>query len=785
MDAKNSPMQNVTHSTGVVAPHPPDAPDAPTVPTVNAPEIPPKPDALAVALSNIPDEFKRLPQWVCWRFQWCEPTDTNPGRWTKPPYRPTGYPASHSKPASWASFEKVRAAYERGGFDGIGFVVTESDPFCGIDLDGWRDPVTGQLNDRARDVVARLDSYTEISPSGCGVRIWVKGKLPPGERSKGSKADGVEAYDTVRFLTLTGQRLEGTPDTVNERGDALAQFHADYLATPEPKQKPQREEAPDIQPLALDDVTLLEKARAASNGAKFAALWNGDTGNDASVADLSLCSLLAFWTGRDPARMDALFRRSALWREKWDVPHRADGATYGQMTIEEAISRPGDTYTGKKGNDAVSTLGAKATPHELDGQSDGEANKKPRASKLVRIGELHKEPPTPWLIQRILMGGTLSLFTADSGSYKSFLALHIAYCVAHGIPFFGRGVKSGPVVYVAGEGAGGVRARSIAWDKHHERTSPDNLFVWKGAVQIANAGEVAAFLLDLEESEVSPSLIIFDTLNRCAIGLEENSAKDMGLFIAGLEHIKGATGAHVSVVHHNNAMGKSRGSTALPGAFDTRFSAEREGNRIVVRCQKQKDGAEEFEPFALESRAVDIGEVDEYGDPATSLILEPSDKKPTSEAKVPKIGAKERKKREVLAILAKLHEEATEGGKVLKTDWEEAVVPAICVRSTFYDYIREMEAEKRWYWWKGDCRLEENPENPENPENVKTDKTDMAETRKSGKSGKSGFPLGNRTDRTNRTEPKATPKKRAAKDSEPYGAPLSVATGEEIEEGTL
>ena len=80
-------------------------------------------------------------------------------------------------------------------------------------------------------------------------------------------------------------------------------------------------------------------------------------------------------------------------------------------------------------------------------------------------------------------------------------------------------------------------------------------------MQIANASEVAAFLAELEAAGVKPALIIFDTLNRCAEGLEENSAKDMGIFCAGLEKIKRATGAHVNVVHHNNAAGSR---AALP-----------------------------------------------------------------------------------------------------------------------------------------------------------------------------------------------------------------------------
>lgn len=656
--------------------------------------------ALSVLLENVPGDLLALKQWVCWRYE------TRNGKPTKPPFQPDGTRADVGKPSTWRDFQTVSVAYLGGGFDGVGFVVSSGDPFTGVDLDGVRDPANGELDAKARAIVSLLNSYAEVSPSGRGVRIWTRGQLPDGARRKGK----IEAYDGARFLTFTGHRLDGTPDAIEERGDALATFHGEYLAT-EPK-KPQKEQtgAP-VASLALDDGELIERARKARNGAKFAALWDGDAGSDASQADAALCSLLAFWTGRDAARVDSLFRRSGLMREKWDTRHSADGKTYGQMTVEKAVSSCAEIYKGNATRGPLDATAKAPKSGTSDFQTSDVPDEKPKARRLVPIGDLRNRPAPNWLLQRFLVAGATSLFTADSGSYKSFVALHIAYCVAHGLPFFGRGVQRGPVVYVAGEGAGGLRARSMAWNKHHERESPENLFVWEGAVQIANVGEVAALLLELEEAGVHPALIIFDTLNRCAEGLDENSARDMGLFCAGLERIKRATGAHVCVVHHNNASGKSRGSTALPGAFDTRFSAEREGETLTLRCQKQKDGAAEFEPFALCARGVEIGEMDEFGDPITSLVLEPSDKEPTSETGRPG-RAKERTGAAVLAMLVTLHGKATEKEKVSKTDWEEAVTKAgICSRSVFYTHTKELENAGRWFWWKGDCRLDETPEN--------------------------------------------------------------------------
>jgi hypothetical protein len=121
----------------------------------------------------------------------------------------------------------------------------------------------------------------------------------------------------------------------------LAQFD-DLLVEHKSKSTPaQIPTPPPAQPLDLSDIELLNRARNADNGAKFQALWSGDTSahnGDHSAADLSLCEILAFWLQKDPERIDRAFRQSDLMRDKWDVKHFADGRTYGQATIERAIA---------------------------------------------------------------------------------------------------------------------------------------------------------------------------------------------------------------------------------------------------------------------------------------------------------------------------------------------------------------------------------------------------------------------------------------------------------------
>jgi len=155
-------------------------------------------DFLKTKPENIPDELKQHDQWVVWK---AVPRDD---KITKVPYDPkTGKNAKANDPSTWASFDKAWEAYESGGYTGIGFVLTEGDPFCGWDLDHCRDSETGHVEDWAMDIVHKLQGYTEVSPSGTGLRIIVKAKLPPGGRKKGN----TEVYESSRYLTMTGHAL--------------------------------------------------------------------------------------------------------------------------------------------------------------------------------------------------------------------------------------------------------------------------------------------------------------------------------------------------------------------------------------------------------------------------------------------------------------------------------------------------------------------------------------------------------------------------------------------------
>lgn len=278
------------------------------------------------SFSAVPEELKGFPCWVNWRYV------ERQGKVTKIPIDPkTGSNASCGAPNTWGTFADAMARLRSDSVDGIGFQLIE--PFSGIDLDKCRNRETGEIESWAQEIIDGLNTYSEFSPSGDGVHILAKGALPPRGRRKGH----IEMYDGGRFFTMTGEHFDGTPTTVEERQAELEALHAQVFGTEQSSRG--NSDGTSFSTKSVTDKELVDRARHAANGEKFARLWGGDHGDYASSseADLALCAILAFWTGRDAGRMDRLFRQSGLFRPKWDERHSADGRTYGHLTIEKAI----------------------------------------------------------------------------------------------------------------------------------------------------------------------------------------------------------------------------------------------------------------------------------------------------------------------------------------------------------------------------------------------------------------------------------------------------------------
>jgi putative DNA primase/helicase len=281
-------------------------------------------------LANIPAYFRRIRGWVLHRAIVGKDGKLK----DKVPHRPDGTLAESNNPATWSTYEEVVRAYRAGGYDGIGLM--RNGDFVFIDLDGC---VTDPKPAWAQKIIAALTgfAYMERSVSGQGVHIITRGKVPPGRRQEEiSKKDhiGFAFYDGARYLTFSGDQL----DCSTEPRDAtpiITELHAELF--PVEHVNGTRTAIP----MSISDSEIIERARSSQNGAKFSRLWGGDFGDypSQSEADLALCTMLAFWTGRDANRIDALFRQSGLMDGKWET--RAD---YRDRTINKACANTTKVY---------------------------------------------------------------------------------------------------------------------------------------------------------------------------------------------------------------------------------------------------------------------------------------------------------------------------------------------------------------------------------------------------------------------------------------------------------
>jgi hypothetical protein len=278
---------------------------------------------------GIPDEIKRYNQWIVWRYE-----EMLGGKPTKVPYQPNSFGlASVTEPSTWSSFEHACQAFSNGGFNGIGFVLTENDPFTFIDLDNpfeldnhgnpkYETPQ--EILDRQVRIHEAFSSYSEKSPSGYGLHIIVKGSVPTGRRKQ-----AVEVYSTARYMTMTGQVFNNAP--IEPRQELIS------LLWSEMKSKSDSVTIYDGDEQERNsDFEILQKAADAQNGEKFKALYDGrwtEYYTSQSEADFAIINIIAFYT-QNKTQIKRIFRASALGKRK-----KANREDYVAYMINKSFDR--------------------------------------------------------------------------------------------------------------------------------------------------------------------------------------------------------------------------------------------------------------------------------------------------------------------------------------------------------------------------------------------------------------------------------------------------------------
>ena len=289
-------------------------------------------------LDNLPPQLREKGLFCCRGLMGPE----GEGKGAKIPYDPkTGRGAKSTDPSTFSDFHTALSALPR--YRGLGVGIFGD--LGALDIDHCIDEF-GALSPMAEDIVGMMDSYTERSPSGHGLRILFRAPGFQYDKARyyiNNQRLGLECYiagATNKYVTVTGDTL--TPGKgLEDRGEQLRQVLEKYMVRERAKEQPV---SLPLTPVDLIDAELIAKIKQSKSGGLFSALWAGDISayKSRSEADIALCNMLAFWTGKDPQRMDSLFRQSGLMREKWD--RSTAGSTYGKITIENAIAATRDIY---------------------------------------------------------------------------------------------------------------------------------------------------------------------------------------------------------------------------------------------------------------------------------------------------------------------------------------------------------------------------------------------------------------------------------------------------------
>ena len=320
-----------------------------------------------------------------------------------------------------------------------------------------------------------------------------------------------------------------------------------------------------------------------------------------------------------------------------------------------------------------------------------------RGVRLTLAKDLEVRSPE-FLLSGWIEAGSLALMFGDPGSGKTFGALGISVAIAIGYPWCGLTVeKSGPVIYVAGEGHGGF-ARRIHAIAHDQGIDLDDipLAVTNGPVPLGDAEKIQELIASVDELAATtgpPVLVVVDTVARNFGPGDENSTMDMGRFITACDDLIQRYRCTVLLVHHTGHGDKTRhrGAMALKGALDAEYRlCLHDGGQIELRAQKMKE-ASLPDPLGLRLREVELpGLQMADGSPVTSVVLDPSDVDPANAT--PSLGANQRKALQVLRELEAKHRaniEATgrdpDSVRVLLEDWRAACVPDLMGRNRWYE----------------------------------------------------------------------------------------------------
>jgi len=595
----------------------------------SSPPSPRGPEGRVTTQFSLPSALQVLrdhARWVGWRWQ-LKPN----GGWDKPLYC-VNFPdfhASTQKPNTWAYLDAAERALAGGQLDGIGYVLRDDTQHVFLDLDDCRDPETGELAEWASELVEACNSYTEITPSGRGIRIigthggflhapiHTPYKLPGGGK-------GEVFFRAARYVTVTGIHLPGAATAMSDISgpvlDLLAKAgrqtaiktHEGPAKTREEAHAPLQDVVAALAAITNHDVEYDDWVRVGL--ATYAATAGAGEGLEAFQR----------WSCKSQKHQDHECLR--VWQSFHKSPPRKIG--FGSLYYLARASSPFFVAPTWRGREVASAPTPDHDPETGEIIEPAKPTPQPqarsRALKIMTLAEVEAMPPAVWLVEGLVPSRALVIPWGPPKVGKTFVWLSLSLHIAAGLPWADRAVVQGAVVYLAGEGLGGFPTRLKAMRYQYGINADIPFYVIPRAVNFRDPAAVAE-VIELVRATVPDgmaiAMVVIDTLARAMPGVDENSAQEVGSVIAQCDEIKEELGCTVAPIHHSgkDVERGMRGSSAIHGAVDATYAIKAAGpHHVRLINEDQKDG-EPAEPMLFKMEQIDPG----FGRKSLVPIYEP------------------------------------------------------------------------------------------------------------------------------------------------------------------
>lgn len=579
-----------------------------------------------------PEELKALPGWLIWRYEQ-HPGEPKP---RKVPFyveggRRSGQQGSAQDRAKLTTFAMARDEAMRRGFDGVGLALMPDWGVTALDFDKCVGP-DGSLPAEITAIVS--NTYSEYSPSGEGIRAFVRGNL--GNHKSHAEGDryGFETFNTNGFVTITGRHtticeLVGNENRIADVGQNVvdlcetrfarsssktaADDPADFMIGHEPKlglTVARMQELMDaIDPdMGRDDwikvgMALHHECDGDDTGFE---MWDDWSAGGATYPGTE--GLRSQWDSFD--RRVGNGHRQVTMATVLKMAKQAGGTTSANPTQAASIDELKQVAEEAAETVAALRIAGVQTPENYDGKFP-----------VITAGNLTRRKPGDWLIKGVLPQADLVILYGASGSGKSFVGIDLMAAIAQGVPWRGRKTKKGRALIIAAEGGGSVGKRFEAYCRHHGINADD-----------LDVGLIIAppnFMLKEDISELvkavtaagGADVIMVDTYAQVTPGANENAAEDMGLALANARALGLATSAVIVLVHHagKDLHRGSRGWSGIKAAADAELEViKHENGQREIRISKMKDGDDGL-AWGFKLEVLEVG-LDDDGEAITSCV---------------------------------------------------------------------------------------------------------------------------------------------------------------------